>query len=153
MVRPVLSTDMDTVMLASDDGKSTHYLAFHTMVMKLLEDGTVSWPVQLLFHTVTRINRGARGGKRERTSFELTCTQEKSWVAIPKKKSPDSADKPTWANIFRNISDAGLLNNKVVKVVWQIKPASQLGLLRLERPNVVWNCTMELQPGVVVRIA
>lgn len=153
-VYPVLANDMDTVVLLADEGKSPQYLAFHTMVMKLLEEGTVSWPIQLLFHTVTRNNKGTRTGKRERTSFQLTYTREKSWVTLPKKKKPDdAADKPTWANIFRTISDPRQLNNTVVKVVWQIKPASQLGLLRLERPCVVWNCTMELTPGAVVRIA
>jgi hypothetical protein len=104
---------------------------------------------------VNRVNKGGRGGKRERMSFELTYTQEKSWVTLPKKKkkADEAADKPTWGNIFKNIPDASLLNNKLVKIVWQIKPASQLGLLRLQRPSVVWNCTMELKPGVVVRIA
>jgi hypothetical protein len=151
-VTPVLNTDMDEIMLVDEATSKMTYLAFHTAVLKLLEAGTVSWPVQLTFHHIGRMQPK---GNQDRTRFEITSTKEKVWVPVLKKSGSDDKEEAKtshYANIFKHVRDAHLLNNSLVKTVWQVKVVPQLGLMRLERACVVWNCTMELKPGVAVRI-
>jgi hypothetical protein len=146
-VRPILSQDTDEVLLLASDGKTT-YLSFHGMMTKLLESGETQWPAQLTFHNVSRLNARVKG---ERTRFEIAPTNEKTWVAITKKdESPGKT--PSWGNILKSVRDPMALNNRTVKLVWQVK-VHQLGFLRLERPSLVWNTALELTAGKVLRIA
>ena len=158
-VVPVLRNDMDEVLLLADDAGSsntkpntTSYLAFQTMIAKLLEEGTVSWPFQVLFHNVTCEKPKKASG--ERTRFTVTCTNEKTWVTLAKKtKSPDGdKTKITWASVFKHVVDVDALKNNLVKIVWQVRVVPQLGLVRLERPCVVWAKPFELKTGTVLRI-
>jgi len=153
-VTPVLNVDGDGILLVeSDEGGgpklATTYMPFHTAVLRILEAGIVSWPVQVLFHHLERIKPK---GKQDRTRFGITSTKEKVWVPVLKKDKDDAKSASHHANIFKHVRDASLLNNSLVKTVWQVKVVPQLGLMRLERPSVVWNCTMELKPGVALRI-
>jgi hypothetical protein len=150
---------MDEVLLLADDAGSsntkpntTNYLALQTMIAKLLEEGTVSWPFQVLFHTVTCEKPKKASG--ERTRFTVTCTNEKTWVTLAKKtKSPDGdKTKVTWASVFKHVVDVDALNNNLVKIAWQVRVVPQLGLVRLERPCVVWAKPFELKTGTVLRI-
>jgi len=145
-VVPMLAQDTDDVLLLSSDGKVT-FLSFHGMMAKLLESGEAQWLVQLTFHNVTRLKARVQG---ERGRFEITPTKEKVWVAVTKEGN--SAKQPTWGNILKWVQDPTMLNNRTVKLVWQVK-VHQLGMLRLERPTLVWNTVMELVAGKVLRIA
>lgn len=145
-VVPVLAQDTDDVLLLNSDGKTT-YLSFHGMMAKLLESGEAQWPVQLTFHNVTRLKSRVQD---QRSRFEITPTKEKAWVAVAKEGSPGK--QPTWGNILKWVQDPTTLNNRTVKLVWQVK-VHQLGVLRLERPSLVWNTVMELPAGKVLRIA
>ena len=145
-VHPVLAQDTDEVLLLGSDGKAT-YLSFHGMMAKLLESGEAQWPVQLTFHNVSRTKARVKG---ERGRFEITPTKEKAWVAVTKKDG--SVKAPSWGNVLKYVHDPSMLNNKLVKLVWQVK-VHQLGVLRLERPSLVWNGARELTAGTVLRIA
>jgi hypothetical protein len=146
-VHPVLSQDTDEVLLQGPDGKVT-YLNFHGMMAKLLESGEAQWPVQVPFHNVTRSQARVKG---QRSRFEITPTKEKSWVAISKKDG-GGGKAPSWGNILKSVNDPAKLNNRTVKLVWQLK-VHQLGVLRLDRPTLVWNAPQELTSGKVLRIA
>ena len=156
-VNPVLNNDMDEVMLLTEDaGNNTKtpaisYLSFQAMVGKLLEEGAMSWPFQVLLHNVSSVKPASKG---ERTRFTLASTNEKVWVTLNKKGKVADGDrsKVSWANVFKFVADAGTLNNNVVKIVLQARAVSQLGSVRLERPCVVWAKPFELNAGAVVRI-
>ena len=44
------------------------------------------------------------------------------------------------------VRDPDSLNNRVVKRVWQVK-VHELGVIRLERPSLVWNVALGLTAG------
>ena len=56
------------------------------------------------------------------------------------------------ANVLKHVVDGDALNNNLVKIVWQVRVVPQLGLVRLERPCVVWAKPFELKTGTVLRI-
>ena len=99
-------------------------------------------------HPVSR-SKARVPGKRSR--FEIKQTREETWVAVSKKEG-NSAKPPSWGNILKWVRDPDLLNNRVVKLVWQVK-VHLFGTIRLERPSLVWNTALELTTGKVLRIA
>jgi hypothetical protein len=81
----------------------TNCMAFQTLVAKIVDLGTVSWPFQVLLHSITRESKSSN----ERTRFTIKSTHEKSWMTVAKKNdtTEECNNKVTWANVFNHVSD------------------------------------------------
>lgn len=155
VVKPRLQADTDHVILAAAAGGKETYATFYTALTESLANGSLRWPVDVPFHTV---NRTPPRSSTERERYTITATGEKVWVAIPKQArdivepQPETKSAINWSNILRFLSNADGLNNQLVKIVWLVRP-HELGLLKLERPLLVWSRAHELKAGAVLRLA
>ena len=80
----------------------TNCMAFQTLVAKIVDLGTVSWPFQVLLHSITH-----KKSSNERTRFTIKSTHEKSWMTAAKKNetAEECNNKVTWGNVFNHVSD------------------------------------------------
>ena len=150
LVKPLLQKDSDYVIWVAPDN-TEKYTTLYTALTQALASGALRWPVEIPFHTLTR---AAAKSSNERETYEIAATHEKVWLAIPKQGREGELDTkgPNWSNVLRFMPTTEGLNNQLVRTVWVVR-AHELGLLKLERPVLVWNQTVELKAGNVMRLA